>query len=147
MKIVKVLFWVLLVNGIFSLNSIDKTNADDNSSMSLFVPTPKEMCDAAAAKATTIQDLNRTSSKCLISRASQTYQKTQKEQLTSMLKRRLNIIIILKEEYGQYLHHYCSVRNLNRNSIEKLRETKNQKFRLSQSVDHCEFTMHEEVCT
>ena len=63
MKIVKVLFWVLLVNGIYSLNSIDKTNADDNSSASLFVPTPKEMCDGAAAKATTIEDFNSTSSK------------------------------------------------------------------------------------
>ena len=147
MKIVKVLFWILLVNRIYSLNSIDKTNADDNSSMSLFVPTPKGMCFTVAAKTTTIQNLNSTSSTFLISCASQTYQRTQKKQMTSMSSRRLNIIIILKEEYGKYLHQYYLVRNLYRNQIKKLLGTKNTMFCSLQSRHQCEFLIHREAST
>ena len=66
MKIIADLFWILLVNGIYILNSIGKTSADDTSSMSLFVATPKGICDPVAANVMTTQDLNSTTSDRLV---------------------------------------------------------------------------------
>ena len=58
MKIIKYLFWILLVNSVSSLNSSPKANANGTSSMSLFVGIPNGMCDPATDYMTTIQDSN-----------------------------------------------------------------------------------------
>ena len=64
MKHVKDLFWILLMNGIYSLNTSDKTDVNDTAPMSLLsnFQTFQTLCDAAATNVTTIRTLNRTSS-------------------------------------------------------------------------------------
>ena len=63
MNNIKYLFWILLVNSVSILNSSHKTNADGTSSMSLFVGTPKGMCDPATDNITTMQDSSSTTSR------------------------------------------------------------------------------------